>query len=142
MDFNPASPMYLITRGATVNKRKMANATAIIANTIIAFCSHNFASMDMFIKSEIDKRQIDENTKEILIINEPMNTVLDELLTTETVEQSTIIQEEEKLVIHKDTPVIDNEFLDTESIYEESKTNKPIDIKKPNKIGYAGGISK
>ena len=85
---------------------------------------------------------IDENTKEILIINEPMNTVLDELLTTETVEQSTIIQEEEKLVIHKDTPVIDNEFLDTESIYEESKTNKPIDIKKPNKIGYAGGISK
>ena len=85
---------------------------------------------------------IDENTKEILIINEPMNTVLDELLTTETVEQSTIIQEEEKLVIHKDTPVIDNEFLDTESIYEESKTNKPIDIKKPNKIGYSGGISK
>jgi hypothetical protein len=90
----------------------------------------------------LKKDDMYENTKEIVVVNEPLNTVLDELLTTEVAEQSTIIQEEEKPVIQEETPVIQNEIIVTESIYEESKENKPTVINKPNRIGYAGGISK
>jgi hypothetical protein len=90
----------------------------------------------------LKKDDMYENTKEISIVHEPLNTVLDELLTTEVAEQSTIIQEEEKPVIQEETPVIQNEIIVTESIYEESKENKPTVINKPNRIGYAGGISK
>lgn len=82
---------------------------------------------------------IDNNTNETLIIKEPVNTVLSELIQPEVVEQSTISKVEEPLVIQKETPEIKKES--TESIYEES--NKPAPVQKPfkNRTGYAGGIS-
>jgi len=83
-----------------------------------------------------------EDINELLTINETIDTVLNDHIQPEIMEQPTISKVEETEVKQNETPEIIKDNIITESIYEESKTNKSIDIKKPNKIGYSGGISK
>jgi len=78
------------------------------------------------------------NTNETLIIKDPVNTVLTELIQPEQPELSTISENKESEFIQKETPEIKEESV--ESIYEESnkpKAARPI----VNRTGYAGGIS-
>ena len=96
--------------------------------------SFNFLS-----KKEEIVELIDNDTKETLIIKEPSNTVLNELIQPEIVEQSTISKIEETPVIQKETPEIKEDS--SKSIYEESNKPKPVQTGFKNRTGYAGGIS-
>ena len=83
-----------------------------------------------------------ENSIGSLSINEPLDTVLDDRIQPEILEQPTISEVEETEVKQNETPEIIKDNIVVESIYEESKENNSIDIKNMrNKIGYAGGIS-
>jgi hypothetical protein len=83
-----------------------------------------------------------ENTIDILTINDPIDTVLDDHIQPEIIEQPTISKVEETEVKQNETPEIIKDNSVSESIYEESNKNKSFGIKKPgSKIGYAGGIS-
>jgi hypothetical protein len=78
----------------------------------------------------------------LLTNNEPIDTVLDDHIQPEVIEQPTISKVIETEVKQNETPEIIKDNIITESIYEESKENQSIVTKNPNsKIGYAGGIS-
>lgn len=83
-----------------------------------------------------------EDPIETLTINNTIETVLDERIQPEIIEQPTISEVEQTPVKQNETPEIIKDNIVVESIYEESKENKPIVVKRPGKnIGYAGGIS-
>ena len=88
------------------------------------------------------KEEIIKNSIEPLSINEPINTVLDDHIQPEIIEQPTISKVIETEVKQNETAEIIKDNIITESIYEESKEKQSIGTKKPgHNVGYAGGIS-
>jgi hypothetical protein len=86
----------------------------------------------------LSKKEDIEEPKENLTLTVPNDTVLNDHIQPEIIEQPTILQNQEDTVIQKETPEIVENIV-TESIYEESK---PMIQKKinPDKM-YTGGIS-
>ena len=88
------------------------------------------------------KEEIIKNSIEPLSINEPIDTVLDDHIQPEIIEQPTISKVIETEVKQNETAEIIKDNIITESIYEESKEKQSIGTKKPgHNVGYAGGIS-
>ena len=71
--------------------------------------------------------------------NQPINTVLNELIQPEPEVLSTISKIEEPIIIQEEKPVIQEDSK--ESIYEESNKPDPVQKQIKNRTGYAGGIS-
>ena len=87
-----------------------------------------------FLSKKEDVNEPNEN----LIMNVSKDTVLNDHIQPEVIEQPTILQNEKNDVIQKETPEITENII-TESIYEESK---PTIQKKSNLAKlYTGGIS-
>jgi hypothetical protein len=88
------------------------------------------------------KEEIIKNSIEPLSINELIDTVLDDHIQPEIIEQPTISKVIETEVKQNETAEIIKDNIITESIYEESKEKQSIGTKKPgHNVGYAGGIS-
>jgi len=88
------------------------------------------------------KEEIIKNSIEPLSINEPIDTVLDDHIQPEIIEQPTISKVIKTEVKQNETAEIIKDNIITESIYEESKEKQSIGTKKPgHNVGYAGGIS-
>lgn len=71
--------------------------------------------------------------------NQPINTVLNELIQPEPEVLSTISKIEEPIIIQEEKPVIQEDSK--ESIYEESKKPAPVQKTIKNRTGFSGGVS-